>query len=78
MTKASHDPRLDDPRLDDMRHTPLPVREVYAWRLAVQDEKQGMTQGQIKAYYEASRKETDAICDGLGIKIKYAKSAVTA
>ena len=77
MTKVNHDPRLDDPRLDDMRHAPLPVREVYAWRLSVQDEKQGMTPEQIKAYYEASRKETDVICDRLGIKLKYAESAVT-
>jgi len=69
---------MSDPRLDDLKDAPLPLRETYACRLMAQDRKKGMTPEQIKAYYEASRKETDAICDGLGIKLKYAEAAITA
>ena len=75
MTNVDHDPRLDDPRLDDMRDAPLAVREVYAWRLAVQDEKQGMTLKQRMDYYEAAHKRTEAYCAERGIKLKYAESA---
>jgi hypothetical protein len=59
---------MKDPRMSELKDAPLPVQEVYAWRLAVQDAKKGMTPKQIDAYYEASRKETDAFCakHGLG------------
>jgi len=69
---------MNDPRLDDMKDAPLPVREVYAWRLAEQDAKQGMIQEERKAYYAAARKEIDEFCAARGIKIKYAQPAVTA
>jgi len=69
---------MNDPRMEEYRHLPYPIQEVRAWRLAVQDRTEGMTWEQEEAYYEASRKETDAICAELGFKIKYAEPAVTA
>ena len=79
MTNIDHtrDPKLDDPRLDDMRNAPLPVQEVYAWRLTVQDKKRGMTPEQRKAYYKGVRERTDAFCAERGFKLKYAEPAVT-
>jgi len=62
---------MNDPRLDEYKDAPPPLREVRAWRLAEQDAKQGMTREQRKAYYEESRKETEA----LGFKFKYAVKA---
>ena len=67
---------MNDPRMSDLEGEPLPVREVHAWRLAVQDEKQNMTPEQKKAYYKAVRDETDAFCARHGIHLKYAKSAI--
>ncbi len=66
---------LNDPRMADLKDEPFPVQEVYAWRLAVQDAKQGMTPDQKEAYYEAARKETDAFCAKHGIKLKYAENS---
>jgi len=69
---------MNDPRMDDMKDAPFPLRQVYAWRLSVQDKKQGMTPEQRKAYYEDSQKRVDAFfCAEHGIKLKYAESAVT-
>jgi len=63
--------------MDDLKDAPLPLRQVYAWRLSVQDKKRGMTPEQREAYYEASRKRVDAFCEKHGIKLRYAESAVT-
>jgi hypothetical protein len=59
---------MKDPRMSDLKDAPYPVQEVYAWRLAVQDETEGMTSDQRRAYYKASREETIAFCakHGLG------------
>jgi len=64
---------MNDPRMEEFKHLPYPVQEVRAWRLAVQDETEGMTLEQEKAYYEASRKRLAE----RGFKFKYAESAVT-
>jgi hypothetical protein len=69
---------MNDPRMSDLKDEPLPVQEVHAWRLAVQDKKQGMTPEQEKAYYEAARNRTDAFCARHGIRLKYAKPTVMA
>jgi len=69
---------MNDPRMSDLKDEPLPVQEVHAWRLAVQDEKQNMTPEQKEAYYKTMREETDAFCARYGIHLKYAKSTVTA
>lgn len=69
---------MNDPRLDEFGDMPFPARQVRAWRLAVQDEKAGMTLEQRMDYYAASRKETDAICAELGFKLNYVESVVTA
>ena len=68
---------MNDPRMEEYRHLPYPIQEVRAWRLALQDRTEGMTWDEEKAYYEALRKETDAICAELGFKIKYTEPAVT-
>jgi len=69
---------MDDPRMEKFKGEPLPAQEVRAWRLAVQDEKRGMTREQEKAYYEEARKRTDAFCAKHGIKLKYAEAAAMA
>jgi len=69
---------LNDPRLDEFKDAPLPLREVRAWRLEIQDEKRGMTLEQRMDYYEEAQKRTDAFCEERGITLKYAESAVTA
>ena len=68
---------MNDPRMEDLRDAPLPVQETYACRLAVQDRKRGMTAEQIDVFYEESRRETEAICDKLGIKLDYMEAPVT-
>jgi len=68
---------MSDPRMSDLKDAPLPVREVYAWRLAVQDRTHGMTPEQEEAYYEGVRERTDALCAEHGIKLSYIESAVT-
>jgi len=67
---------MNDPRLDEFKDAPLPLREVRAWRLAVQDRTEGMTPEQRKAYYKGVRERTDAFCAEHGFKLKYAESAV--
>jgi hypothetical protein len=74
MRIENHD-YLNDPRLDEFKDHPLPAREVYAWRLAVQDEKRGMSPEQAEAYYEEARKETEAFCALRGIRLKCAEGA---
>ena len=69
---------MNDPRMYDLKDEPLPVQEVHAWRLAVQDEKRDMTPEQIKAYYKAARDETNAFCARHGIHLKYAESTTMA
>jgi len=44
---------MNDPRMSDLDGELLPLREVHAWRLAVQDEKQKLTPEQEEAYYAA-------------------------
>ena len=68
---------MDDPRMADLKDEPLPVQEVHAWRLAVQDEKQNMTPAQRKAYYKAVREKTDSFCAQHGINLNYANVAVS-
>jgi len=68
---------MNDPRLDDMKDAALQVREVYAWRLAEQDAKRGMTQEQEDAYYATMRKEVNEFCAERGIKLKYTQPVVT-
>lgn len=68
---------LNDPRMSDLKDEPLPLREVYAWRFAVQDQTQGMTPAQRNAYYEASRERTEAFCAKHGIQLKYASNSKT-
>ncbi|GHT87120.1 hypothetical protein FACS1894137_13780 [Spirochaetia bacterium] len=63
---------MDDPRMADLANEPLPVREVHAWRLQVQDEKQGMSGSQLEAYYKASRERTQSFCAKHGIHLNYA------
>ena len=58
---------MNDPRMEEFRHLPYPIREVRAWRLAAQDEMEGMTWEQKKARFEATRKELEAE----GFKFKY-------
>ena len=70
---AQHD-YLSDPRLKYVRGEPLELREVYASRLKVQDETQNMTEEQLEAYYKGVRKEADARCERLGIRLKYAST----
>jgi len=69
---------MNDPRMEDLKDAPFPLRQVYSWRLAVQDKKEGMTPEQIRAYYETSQKETDARCAELGIKLNYMEPVATA
>jgi hypothetical protein len=61
--------------MSDPKDEPIPVQEVHAWRLAIQDETQGMTPAQRKAYYEASRKDTEVFCAKHGIHLKYIKTS---
>ena len=68
---------MNDPRLDEFKDAPLPLREVRAWRLAVQDRTQGMTLEQKDVYYDGVRERTDAFCAKHGLKLKYAESAAT-
>jgi hypothetical protein len=70
---AQHD-YLNDPRLKYVRGEPLELREVYASRLKVQDATHDMTEEQLEAYYKDVRKEADARCERLGIRLKYADS----
>jgi len=68
---------MNDPRMSEFKDRPFPACQVRAWRLEEQDKKQGMTPEQRVAYYEASRRETDAFCAERGIKLKYAESTAT-
>jgi len=68
---------MNDPRMSDLDGEPLPVQEVHAWRLAEQDEKQKMTPAQRKAYYEAIRERTNALCALHGFSLNYARSTVS-
>jgi hypothetical protein len=66
---------MNDPRMAELADEPYPVREVHAWRLQVQDEKRGMTDEQITAFYAKGRAETDEFCDKHGIpRLKWAGS----
>jgi uncharacterized membrane protein len=69
---------MNDPRMADLAGEPLPVREVHAWRLAIQDKKQKMTPEQKEAHYRAVRERTDALCARHGFTLRYAKPAVMA
>ena len=69
---------MNDPRMFDLKDEPLPIREVHAWRLAEQDEKQNMTPEQEEAHYKAVRDETDAFCARHGIYLKYVKPTIMA
>ena len=62
---------MNDPRMAEIADEPLPVREVHAWRLMEQDEKQGMSEEEREAYYEESREQTKAFCAKHGIKLNY-------
>jgi len=64
---------MNDPRMDEFRHLPYPLQEVRAWRLAVQDKREGMTWEQEKAHSMAMMKDLEA----QGFKFKYAEPAVT-
>jgi len=69
---------MNNPRMEDLKDAPLPVRETYACRLAVQDRKRGMTPDQIDTYCEESRREVDAVYDKLGIRLNYIEASVMA
>ena len=62
---------LNDPRMSDLKDEPLPVQEVYAWRLAVQDKTQGMTPAQKETYYEAVQDRTESLCVKHGIRLHF-------
>jgi hypothetical protein len=68
------DDYMNDPRMADLANEPLPVREVHAWRLMVQDEKKGMNKEQREAYYRKSREQTDAECARSGFKLQYVET----
>jgi hypothetical protein len=68
---------MNDPRMSELKGEPLPVQEVHAWRLAIQDKTENMTPAQREAYYKAAREKTDLFCAQHDIHLKYAKSAVT-
>jgi hypothetical protein len=67
----SIDDYFNDPRMIELKDAPFPVQEVYAWRFAVQDQTQGMTPEQTKAYYKEVRRSTDEFCAKHGIHLKY-------
>ena len=63
---------MNDPRMAEIADEPLPVREVHAWRLMVQDDKQGMSEEEREDYYAASMERADAFCAKHGIHLNYA------
>jgi len=65
---------MNDPRMEEFRHLTYPAQEVRAWRLEMQDEMEGMTWEQKKAYFANMRKELEAE----GFKLNYVEPAVTA
>ena len=65
---------MNDPRMAEIADEPLPVKEVHAWRLMVQDEKQGMSGEERETYYDMNRERTEAFCARHGINLKYAAS----
>ena len=67
---------MNDPRMSSLEGEPLPVQEVHAWRLAVQDKKQKMTPAQREAHYKAMRERTENLCTQHGIQLNYIQPAI--
>jgi hypothetical protein len=66
------DDYFNDPRMIELKDAPFPVQQVYAWRFAAQDKKEGMTPEQRKAYYAEVRRSTDEFCAKHGFHLKWA------
>ncbi|MDR0642180.1 MAG: hypothetical protein LBG07_06960 [Treponema sp.] len=57
---------MNDPAIAD---EPLPVREIHAARLMIQDERKGMTAGEFS---EAAKKDAIAISEKYGLPLVWA------
>jgi hypothetical protein len=57
---------MDDPAIAD---EPLPVREIHAARLLIQDERKGMT---VREFSEAAKEDAIAIAKKYGFPLLWA------